>query len=615
MTMNISRRMPLRRVLAAIAVAAALPLAACNPLDQADQSAEALPPLPATLPLAPGEVRPPMFAPAAEQLPFVEPIDAVRVANPDDYYAYADDAWGFADALGYAPPDYGFGYDEVEPWAWQGYDDSLMFVEPLEDGYRTYYYRAGHDEPYFIRDPYYGYGYDDGRLAVVYAGDGGIIPYQYYGPRLDYASRYYARGRQLYGAAHRRRPVIAREWEARRVPLLAAQSRWGRARERQQPWQAYHARNAVREASYWREERTRRNAEAVRFAAWREQDFTTPPPPRAIPANWRRADWARDERRFSPPSRGFDGDAADRRRAAADERFRLAALNRQAVQERGADRRDDQRRLREDDARRAAELASLQRDRPQAQERLERRAFAQQQAQAGRERPQAPVRQEQRAAERSAQVQQRQAQAEQRTVEAEQRRARNEQARNEQARNSQVEQQQRSRQQAEARRNQARQNEARQAAQQREQAQARGREQAEQRRQAQARQRDEAQARIRAQAEQRRSERAASEQSRQARGQAEQRQAQQRQTEQRQAEQRQQAEQRRQVQRQQAEERTAEQTQQREQAQQRRQAQLQERAQARAARTERPQREAKAGAPAERLAQAGGRERRERRQD
>ena len=421
MTRNIFRRMPLRRVLAAIAVAAALPLAACNPLDPADQSAEALPPLPATLPLAPGEVRAPVFAPAAEQLPYVEPIDAVRVADPDEYYAYADDAWSFADALGYAPPDYGFDYDDVEPWAWQGYDDSLMFVEPLEDGYRTYYYRAGDDAPYFIRDPYYGYGYDDGRLAMVYAADGAIIPYHYYGPRLYHASRYYARGRQLYGAAHRRRPVIAGEWEARRVPLLAAQSRWGMARERQQPWQAYHAHTAAREARYWREERARRNAEAVRFAAWREQDFSTPPPPRAIPANWHRADWARDERLFSPPSRGFDGDAADRRRAAADERFRLAALNRQAVQERRDVRRDtsrdarvDQRRLRQDDA---------------------RRAFTQQQAEVRL------VRQEQRAAERSAHVQQRQAQAEARRVQAEQRRVEAEQrrqARNEQARNSEL---------------------------------------------------------------------------------------------------------------------------------------------------------------------------------
>ncbi|HKT16011.1 MAG TPA: hypothetical protein VJR87_11485, partial [Allosphingosinicella sp.] len=353
------KRLRARTLLTALAVTAALPLAGCN--QPSSRSAYDLPDLPATLPLAAGEPSALRYAPAVAELPYAPPIEAVRVADPGQYYAYADDAWGFDDALGYAPPDYGFDYDDVEPWAWQGYDDSMMFVEPLEYGYRTYYYRPGDDAPYFIRDPYWGYGYDDGRLAVVYASDGAIIPYDRYGPRLGYASRYYARGRDLYHASRRRHPVIAYDWLSRRNAIGAARGDWARQSERQQAWQDYRRRNVRRQADRWDEERTRRRADTVRFASWQEQDFRTPPPPRAIPADWKRAAWARDDRRYAPPARGFDGDAADRARAADQERVRFAAQSRrQAVPDRPERRRlaAEQRQ----DAARQIESARPQRD-------------------------------------------------------------------------------------------------------------------------------------------------------------------------------------------------------------------------------------------------------------
>jgi hypothetical protein len=310
------------------AVAAALVLAGCNPSGSVDRSQTAaqiaaLPALPATLPLAPGDVTAPAYAPAAALLPATRPIRSVRVADPRDSYAYADDAWGFADALGDAPPDYGFDYGDAQPWAWQGYDNSVAFVEPLDDGYRYYYYRPGADTPYFVRDPDYGYGYDNGQLAVVYDTHGGVVPYSDYGPRLDYASRYYARGRDLYQASRQRRPVIAANWAARRAAIVDTQ-RWAAARASQQAWQDYHQRTEGEQAQHWREEQARRRADTVRFAAWQGQDFRSPPPPRAIPAAWTRANWAQDQRRFAPPATGFNGDAAARERAATQERERVA---------------------------------------------------------------------------------------------------------------------------------------------------------------------------------------------------------------------------------------------------------------------------------------------------
>ena len=261
----------IRALLSAAAIAAALPLAACNqPAADSALAADGLPDLPATLPLALGQPTQPVYAPAAYDMPAAPLLPGAEVADPDDYYAYADDAWGFEDSLGAAPPDYGFYYDEVEPWAWQGYDDSLMFVEPLEAGYRSYYYRPGEDYPYFIRDPEYGYGYDDGRLVAIYNSYGAVIPYADYGPRYAYASRYYRRGYDLCRASRQRHPVIAANWIERRPVLTASYSDWAQDRWQQPAWRAYHDRIAEPRTRHWQPERARRQADAVRFAAWSE---------------------------------------------------------------------------------------------------------------------------------------------------------------------------------------------------------------------------------------------------------------------------------------------------------------------------------------------------------
>lgn len=291
-----------RRLATAATIALAAALSACGKGSDQQMTAAAPPALPATLPL---DASPPTAWPTAPEvaaLPEAKPVRTVRVANPHDYYGYADAAYDYQRALSDAPPDYYFDYDGADPWAWEGYDQSVVFLEPVDDGYRYYYYRPGADEPYFVRDPYYGYGYDNGQLAVVYDSYGAVVPYNDYGARLDYAGRYLSRGRDLYMASRRgdRRAVSAANWTARRDAISAAQARWSTVRERQPQWRDYSSRVSSTQANYWREEGVRRQADARRFAAWRSDSFRSPPPPRAIPATWTSASWARDQKRFLP---------------------------------------------------------------------------------------------------------------------------------------------------------------------------------------------------------------------------------------------------------------------------------------------------------------------------
>ena len=254
------------------------------------------------------------------------PIRTARVANTRDYYGYADAAYDYQTVLYDAPPDYYFDYDGVDPWVWEGYDQSVVFLEPVDDGYRYYYYRPGYDEPYFVRDPYYGYGYDNGQLAVVYDSYGAVVPYADYGARLDYAGRYLARGRAMYDASRRndRRAVSAANWAARSAAISATQARWSAVRERQPQWRDYSNRAGPSQANYWREESVRRQADTRRFTAWRNDAFRTPPPPRAIPATWSSASWARDQKRFLPAR-------ADRVRFANDRQPDRAAAGPQGL--------------------------------------------------------------------------------------------------------------------------------------------------------------------------------------------------------------------------------------------------------------------------------------------
>ena len=290
---------------------AALALAGCNRTPSANQllldnqsAAAPLPTLPATLPMTDVAAPPPVAAPAATALPETRPIRTVRVRDPrrGAEYAYADAAYQFSDALGEAPPDYGFDYAGVQPWAWEGYDDSLVFAEPVPGGYRTYYYEPGEEEPYFVRDPYYSYGYDNGQLAVVYDVSGDIVPWEDYGPQVVYASRYLMRGQDLWRASRGDRVSInVQNWTNYRTNYFNQQQRWDATRVRQPMWMNYAQQDVAAQ---------RRSIDQQRFNSWQAQGFRAAPPPRAIPAQWQQASWARDPHRFTPVAATVAGGAA-----------------------------------------------------------------------------------------------------------------------------------------------------------------------------------------------------------------------------------------------------------------------------------------------------------------
>ncbi|WEK41812.1 MAG: hypothetical protein P0Y64_10365 [Candidatus Sphingomonas colombiensis] len=367
---------------------AALALAGCKPAASDNQAllnnqsaAAALPDLPATLPMTDAPAAPITAAPRVAALPEAPPIRTVRVRDPGSGagYAYADAAYRFSDALGEAPPDYGFDYEGVQPWAWQGYDDSVVFAEPVSGGYRTYYYRPGADQPYFVRDPYYSYGYDDGQLAVVYAADGAIVPWADYGPQVIYASRYLVRGRDLWRASREQRiPISAGSWNNQRGGWFGAQQQWGAVRARQPIWASYAQTDAPAQ-SHWQAEQVRRAADTNRFAEWQAQGFRSAPPPRAIPTQWQQASWAQNRNHFAPAAAAVVAGGAVAAEAVLAHDAAVAAQRRNAATMRQQQERQAQI---ADSARVQQEQARMVAQRQQQQQAMQAQAGRTQQAHA-----------------------------------------------------------------------------------------------------------------------------------------------------------------------------------------------------------------------------------------
>lgn len=241
-----------------VTAAACLALGACRE-DARSARTVAIDPLPATL------AAPMMMAPAPDAwaLPDRGPAPIGRLASRDRGYAWAERAYAMDHAFYDLPPAYAFGYDEVEPWAWETDDDWSLYVEPLAVGYRYYYYEPEADHPYFVRDPDYGYGFDEvGRVVVIYDITGRLLPESYLIQRADVAGRYYARARDLRHAAEegRRRRIEQDRWIARRDSLSASQAAWIQAAERQEDWRDYRERTDSRDLRRFRDEAGRREA-------------------------------------------------------------------------------------------------------------------------------------------------------------------------------------------------------------------------------------------------------------------------------------------------------------------------------------------------------------------
>ncbi|MDD3837923.1 MAG: hypothetical protein PHG43_08810, partial [Phenylobacterium sp.] len=256
---SLLRRRPLRAGLLA-AAGLSLALSACKPEDVAFWNREAPPPprLPLTLDAPP----PPLaLAPDPLELPPAPPARVGRLASYNDGYAWAERAYALDAAFYQAPPDYGFYYDDVQPWVWETEDDWELYAEPIDQGYRYYYYEPQAAYPYFVRDDEFGYGYDDvGRLVIIYDLAGRILPQNILYERADHAGRYWARAKALRRAAERERRVRIeeRQWRARRPVVVETRAAWIEAAAREDRWRAYRERTGERELRRFREERERR---------------------------------------------------------------------------------------------------------------------------------------------------------------------------------------------------------------------------------------------------------------------------------------------------------------------------------------------------------------------
>ncbi len=255
--------------IAIVGALAGLAVSACQPNNQTSAASSAPAPL-AAIPLAMSGAPPIAPAPVVAALPPAPPASVGQLANPEDRYAFADQAYAMESAFGDAPPDYTFDYgDGQRPWVWRGDDQSTRVAEALPGGgYRYYYYEPGAQTPYLVRDSDYSYGYDNGALVVIYDSRGQALPQGDLNRQADIAGHVLARAAAIYLASQRqhREAVAEADWAARRRQIDAERAQWSADQAADQDWRAYHAQHDQQEQAQWSAEQYRREAEAARFA-------------------------------------------------------------------------------------------------------------------------------------------------------------------------------------------------------------------------------------------------------------------------------------------------------------------------------------------------------------
>ena len=221
------------------------------------------------------------YAPAYDYGP--DPYDDgyyAEDAGADDYQWLAL-ASALGGMLGDAPPDYGFGYDGVQPWAWETGDRYLRYAEPIYGGdYRYYYYEPDSYTPYLVSDPYYSYGYRDDRLVAIYDRSGRLIDARRAERQRRAAQDYYARARQMYVAAHREPHVgvAAPVWQRNRDEIARQPQLWQQAKAKRVAWQQWDAKNQPRLHRDWAGEALVRREAERSFSGWQKAKFKTPAP-------------------------------------------------------------------------------------------------------------------------------------------------------------------------------------------------------------------------------------------------------------------------------------------------------------------------------------------------
>jgi hypothetical protein len=295
------------------AAATSLMLAACNQQSAAPVTGAPI----ASLPLAEAAPPPEVNAPSADELPPAPPI--TRVSAPRRaVYSYIDDAYDLGDTFADSPPDYTVAYEGEQPWVWRSSGGDYRVVEQTPYGEREYFYHAGSDYPFLVRDHDYSYAYDGGALVEVYDSYG--RPYPNYGPSLvDIAARYLFRAHRLHDAAihEQRQGAYAADWRAHRDDVLAAQQRWGAQQQSNPDWRRFHDQHVQvqqpQQASSFQQERTQRQAYAQR-AAPLIAAAPPAPPPRGGPPLGQRPEFAQDRAGAQPGA----ASARDQQQAQAD---------------------------------------------------------------------------------------------------------------------------------------------------------------------------------------------------------------------------------------------------------------------------------------------------------
>ncbi len=350
----------------------------------------------ASLPLADGAPPPAIAAPAVSSLPAQPPV-RYAAAPQQQRYRYIDRAYSLGEAFADSPPDYAVDYQGVRPWVWRSNEGQYRVIEPTPDGDRTYFFDAGSDQPFLIRDPQYAYGYDQGGLVVIYDSDGRLARYDAYA--ADRAARYLARARALYNAAvhQQRQAAYAEAWRERRAQVIAQQQAWQADQSREAGWRDWRDQDQRKDTAAWDRERTMRVAYAARAtpaigAAPRQSSMGPPPPapPGGYPWQHPAQAQAQAEQRV-----------ADARKTLSDAARRAQAGEPPQQAEAGADR-----------AARQAQVDASQQDRQRAdaarqarQVQLAQQQAAGRQAKADRDAHQAQLAQQAAAARNAQQVQ------------------------------------------------------------------------------------------------------------------------------------------------------------------------------------------------------------------
>ena len=454
----------------ALALACAMLLAGC---DKQEASAPAATQSSDALPLTSGPPTDVAPAPAAEALPPAPRPRIVAVANPQDDYAYIDRAYAMSDAIGDAPPDYGFDYQDSHPWVWRSASRATRLVEPVPGGYRDYYYQAGASEPYLVRDPQYSYGFSGGELVAVYDNDGQLLPERALDQRADDAGRYLARAEALYTSALRseRRAINAANWAAQQAALNAERTQWQAEQNRQAAWRDYHAAHEAQDRNDWQAERTSREQSARSFNEWSARGFNGPPPGRGNPQQQNDQARAQQQQVEQARQQQAQQDAAHQAQAGAQQRQIEQARQQQAQQDaahqaqaKAQQQQIDQARQQQaqQDAAHQAQAKAQQQQidqarQQQAQQRQIEQARQQQAQQDAAHQAQAKAQQQQADQARQQQAQQdaaRQAQAKAQQLQADQ--ARQQQAQQDAARQAQAKAQQQQAEQARPQQAQAR---------------------------------------------------------------------------------------------------------------------------------------------------------------